>query len=141
MIDSELIKSKMSDLQEYYEELTPFLREESRRIIEDKSKLRNIERLFQLIADTAIDINTHIIAELNLHVPDDYQSTFMTLGEHKIFPMEFALTIAPSVGLRNMIVHRYGRVDIKKMVDDIKTNIGQYQEYARYISDFIKNVG
>ena len=87
--------------------------------------------------DTVIDINTHIIAELNLHVPDDYQSTFTALGEHKIIPMEFAMKIAPSVGLRNMIVHKYGRVDIKRMVDDVKANIDQYEEYLGYINDFL----
>ncbi|KKW23907.1 MAG: Recombinase, partial [Parcubacteria group bacterium GW2011_GWF2_52_12] len=29
--------------------------------------------------------------------------------------MEFALEIAPSVGLRNLIVHKYGNVDMKRM--------------------------
>ncbi len=128
----------MHDLAGYYEELKPFLREESRIIIEEKSKLRNVERIFQLIVDTAIDINTHIIAESDFHVPDDYQSTFTILGEHKIIPMEFAMKIAPSVGLRNMIVHKYGRVDIKKMVDDVKANIDQYEEYLSYINDFLE---
>jgi len=128
----------MNDLASYYEELEPFLCEESRVIIEEKSKLRNVERLFQLVVDAAIDINTHIIAESNFHVPDDYQSTFIILGEHKMIPVEFALKIAPSVGLRNMIVHKYGRVDIKKMVDDVKANMGQYEEYLAYINDFLK---
>jgi len=48
--------------------------------------------------------------------------------------MEFALEIAPSVGLRNLIVHKYGNVDMKRMVDDIKNNIGDYLQYVCLLS-------
>ena len=89
----------------------------------------------KIIESKLVDlINTHIIKEERLDTPDDYQSTFTVLAERKIFPMEFALKIAPSVGLRNLIVHKYGRVDIKRMVDDIKNEIGDYVEYIKLIS-------
>ncbi len=81
--------------------------------------------------------NTHIILESRAHVPNDYQSTFITLGEHKVLPIDFALKIAPSVGLRNLVVHKYDRVDIKRMVDDIKNEIHQYYDYLRYIKGFL----
>lgn len=51
--------------------------------------------------------------------------------------MDFALKIAPSVGLRNLVVHKYGKVDIKKMIEDIKNELGDYAAYAKYINDFI----
>ena len=138
MIDKELIRNKMHDIQGYFQELEPILSEEAREIIENNLKLRTVERLFQLIVDASIDINTHIISESDLHVPNDYQGTFATLGDNKILPLDFALKIAPSVGLRNLIIHKYGRVDLKKMVDDIKNEIKQYLEYLKYIDEFIK---
>ena len=137
MINKELVINKMADIQKYLEEMAPILKYEAREIIDDNLKLHTVERLFQLIVDAAIDINTHIIIEKELNVPDDYQSPFMTLGEHKILPMDFAAAIAPSVGLRNLIIHKYGKVDIKKMVDDVKNNIGQYGDYLKIISEFL----
>jgi uncharacterized protein YutE (UPF0331/DUF86 family) len=106
MIDKELIKTKMTDIQKYY--------------------------------DASVDINTHIISESDIQVPDDYQSTFIALGENKILPIEFALKIVPSVGLRNLVVHKYGKVDIKKMIDDIKNEIEQYFEYLKHIQRFLE---
>lgn len=138
MINKELVVNKMADIQKYLEEMSPILKYEAREIIDDNLKLHTVERLFQLIVDASIDINTHVIIETELNVPDDYQSTFMTLGEHKILPMDFAVAIAPSVGLRNLIIHKYGKVDIKKMVDDIKNNIGQYKDYLKNIDEFLK---
>ena len=127
----------MSDLRECYEELTGVLREEARMIIEDHLKLHTVERLFQLIVDTAVDINTHIIIESKFSVPNDYQSTFVVLGENRLLPMDFAVKIAPSVGLRNLVVHKYGRVDVKRMVDDIRSEIGEYKEYLEYIDTYL----
>lgn len=138
MIDKDLIKTKMSDIQAYYNELDPILKEDAREIIENNLKLHTVERLFQLIVDASVDINTHIISELGISVPDDYQSTFTALGENKILPMDFALKISPSVGLRNLVVHKYGKVDIKKMIDDIKNEIEQYLEYLKHIQQFLE---
>lgn len=138
MIDKGLVKNKMADIQGYYKELEALLGEETSEIINDNLKLHSTERLFQLIVDAAVDINTHIIVESDLPVPNDYQSTFITLAENKVFPMEFALKIAPSVGLRNLIVHKYGKVDLIKMVDDIKKDISDYLKYLKLINEFLE---
>lgn len=138
MINKNLVQGKLADLNAYYQELDLILKNESRDIIEDNLKLRSVERLFQLIVDTAIDINSHLISSLDLSIPDDYQSTFITLAENKLILMDFALKIAPSVGLRNIVVHKYGKVDIKKMIDDVKENIGDYLEYERLIAKIVK---
>ena len=134
MLDQTLTINKINDIRNYLDELLPLLKKESREIIDESLVLHTVERLFQLIVDSAIDLNTHIISQSHLAVPADYQSTFIVLGENKILPMEFALTIAPSVGLRNLIVHKYGNVDMKRMVDDIKNNIGDYLQYVCLLS-------
>lgn len=138
MIDRELIRDKMADLQNYLQELEPLLGYKSGDIINDNLKLRTVERLFQLIVDTTVDINTHIINESDFGVPDDYQSTFIILAKNKILPMEFAEQIAPSVGLRNLVVHKYGKVNVKKMVDDIKNEISDYLEYLKLLHTYLK---
>lgn len=137
MIDKILVKNKLADIEGYFKELDPLLAENASDILADNLKIRTVERLFQLIVDTSIDINTHLISESDLQVPDDYQSTFVTLSQNKILPMELALRIAPSVGLRNLVVHKYGRVDVKRMIEDIKTEIGDYLEYMKAVDHFI----
>ncbi|MBI4599755.1 DUF86 domain-containing protein [Candidatus Uhrbacteria bacterium] len=139
MINRDVIESKLSDIQRYFGELEPVLKFSRTEILDDPLKIHTVERLFQLIVDTALDINTHIIIESSFGVPDDYQNTFVVLGEQGILPMSFVNRIAPSVGLRNMIIHRYGHVDLKRMVDDIQGEMGDYREYTKHILDFLKN--
>lgn len=137
MINRDVIEGKLTDIQRYFGELEPILRFSRSEILDDPLKIHTVERLFQLIVDTALDINTHIIIESSFGVPDDYQNTFVVLGEQGILPMSFVNRIAPSVGLRNMIIHRYGHVDLKRMVDDIQHEIGDYREYTRHILNFL----
>lgn len=137
MIDIAILTAKISDIASYLDELRVLLKEDERVLIEDTIKLHATERLFQLVVDTAVDANTHIIAESNFVIPEDYQSTFITLAEHGILPMDFALRIAPSVGLRNLLIRRYGRVDIKRVVHDVKNEIVQYEEYLTHLKTFV----
>jgi len=136
-MNRDLLERKLSEIRSYLKELAPILGEDVSTIIRDTYKLRSLERLFQLVVDTALDVNSHIIAQLNIESPDDFQSTFLILGENNIIPHDFALKIAPSVGLRNKIVHKYGRVDIKQMISAVKEEINQYEEYIRHVENFL----
>ncbi len=137
MIQQEILVNKMNQIRWYLREVEPILQESTSTITTEMQKLRSVERLLQLIVDTAIDINTHIITHSDFSIPDDYESTFITLGEKKVLPMEFALKIAPSVGLRNRVVHKYGEINLKRMVDEIKENIDDYPEYLKHLEQFL----
>lgn len=137
MIDKILITTKFNDLKTYLKEVEPILTLPSHEIIKDYLKLRTIERDFQLIVDTMIEINTYVISRLNLTIADDYQSTFEILGENKIIPFDFALKIAPVVGLRNKVVHKYGNIDKKQMVEELKAGSKDFREFIKVMQTFL----
>ncbi len=102
----------------------------------DFLKYRTAERLLQLIVDTIIDTNLHLIREKGLEVPDDFESTFRTLARHGILPSEFANKIAPVVGLRNRIVHRYAEIDMKKFLEALRKEHSDFKKYAALIKRY-----
>lgn len=142
MIDKEIIQSKFEYIKKYLKEIHPLLKEDTKVLLNEsgQTKLRALERLFQLIVDTALDISTHIIAESDFQIPDDQQSSFIILAKNKVLPYEFAEKIAPSVGLRNRIVHKYDdeEMDVKRMIGYIKNNLSDYVEYMKHIKEFIE---
>ena len=54
--------------------------------------------------------------------------------------MEFAEKIAPVVGLRNRIVHRYEKVDNKRFIRDFKNNKGDFEKYIKFIDDYLEKM-
>jgi uncharacterized protein YutE (UPF0331/DUF86 family) len=107
-------------------------------ILHDVMKLRFFERNFQLIIDTILDVNSHIISEENLGIPDSYSNTFIILGQKGVLPMDFALKIANAVKLRNMVVHKYDAVDNKKMMQDLKDGLNQFEQYVIFINEYLE---
>jgi len=137
MIDRYFIETKLSYIQSYCVELDNILAFTDIEIKRDFIKLRALERILQLIVDEIIDINNHIIRYHPLTVPEDFQSSFRVLAEHKILPEEFADKIAPVVGLRNRLVHRYEKINIDLLLQAIRKNKEDFKEYTRYIFNFI----
>lgn len=138
MPNKELIQSKINKIEGYIKELEPILGLESNEILGNYTKLRTLERDFQLVVDTVIDINTHLISTENLRAPEDATETFFILGEAGILPMDFVKKFSPIAGLRNIVVHDYEKIDVEKMINDIKSDIGQFGEYVIFMDDFIR---
>lgn len=141
MLNKDLIKTKIRSIQEYILEIEPILSLPKDQIISNFEKLRTLERNFQLIVDAMLDINIHFIRELELGSPDDLKSTFVILAEGKILPFDFAQKISPVVGLRNILVHGYEKVDRDLFVDSFQKNKQDFDEYLRIINFFLEKSG
>ena len=141
MPNHDVIASKLGAMRDYLAELLPFIEKAKKGVITvENSELRIIERLFLLIVDAAIDINTHIITRNKFESPDDYQGTYGILAQHKVIPFELADKIQESVGLRNLMTYGYEKVQRQKMLDDIVSGIDQYVEYMKVIMEYIEKI-
>lgn len=96
------------------------------------------ERLLERIVTRAIDINNHIIAEKGTGKEEvrRYQDSFLRLADLDVYPKIFAEAIAPSAGLRNILVHDYDGIAPRIIYDSVKDALLQYTEYCRYILIF-----
>ena len=140
MLDKQLLEKKMTMLSDYIGQLEPLVIGASiKDMKEDHLRLPAIERYFQLAVDQMIDINTHIIRERNLGSVDDLQSTFKMLGDFNVLPSEFANKIAPIVGARNMLVHRYEKLDKNIFLNNLQSNFDDFKKYLIQIDGYIKS--
>lgn len=138
MLDKILIKGKFKNLQEYLIEIEEILKSDDVAIIGDFRSLKALERNFQLAVDEVLDVNMYLIRELGLNTSDDFQSTFTILSESDILPNNFALRIAPAVGLRNALVHRYEKIDKDLFVRQVRKEYSDFVQYMRLIDNYIE---
>lgn len=131
--DKKFIEKKLEELGGYQKEIENYFRFSDKEILADSEKLHIGERLLQLTVDTMIDINQHFIKELNLRLTDDFQSTFEVLAEHGILTQDFAAQLAPVVGLRNRIVHRYETIKKKLFLTSFRKNFQDFDAYLKHI--------
>ncbi len=134
-LDKNLITRKLTLLAGYISELEPLVVLGEKELRGDSMKYHTAERIFQLLVDEMIDINTHLIRVQVLTPPDDLQGTFDVLGKAGVFPDDFVRKISPIVGMRNAIVHRYEHVDLDRFVHELKRNFSDFKTYYTIITD------
>lgn len=139
MFDQELVQNKLNQIVEYMDELDQIVVMPDEKIKKDYLVYHTAERLLQLIVDTMTDINMHFIKEKQLSVPDDLQSTFHTLAVNGILPDDFAEKIAPVVGMRNLLVHRYEKLDRDLFVRKLKQNFSDFKQYTVFIEQAMES--
>ncbi|MBM3256188.1 MAG: DUF86 domain-containing protein [Candidatus Moranbacteria bacterium] len=134
------VLEKLSEISGYLEEIKNLFECNDKEILKDSVKLHSAERLLQLTVDTILDVNQHFIREMKLKISDDFQGTFYILGENKILPKDFARKIAPVVGLRNRIVHRYETLDKKIFISTFRKDYSDFKKYLRLISTYLDKI-
>ena len=106
-------------------------------ILNSELNLHTMERYLQLTVDAVLDINNHFIKELNLEPAKDLKGTFQILAINNILEKEFAQKISEVVGLRNLIVHQYEKVDTKKFLEDFRKHSSDFDEYFKSILTYL----
>ncbi len=133
--EKELIHEKLLSLQGYYTELKDFKKITFDEYRSNNLYRRTVERLIQLIVEVATDINNILLKSLSIGPTLDYYSSFMELAEAGILPKDFAESIAPSTGLRNIIVHEYQKLDDKIVYESIQDTLQYYLKYMDIVSN------
>jgi uncharacterized protein YutE (UPF0331/DUF86 family)/predicted nucleotidyltransferase len=137
MIDRELVDRKLSQMVEYLIALAPLQALSYADYLQQPLSRYAAERLLQLIVDTAVDINAHLIVELTGTPPQDYYDSFIKVAQAGALSVAFALCIAQSTGLRNRLVHQYEAIDHAIVHSAIAAAITQYTEYCHHITTFL----
>ncbi|MCK9524447.1 MAG: DUF86 domain-containing protein [Limnochordia bacterium] len=102
-----------------------------------RGQRRIMERLTQLIVECSTDVNNMILKYLHKAPATDYFNSFLDLADSGVIDLDFALTIAPSTGLRNILVHEYAKIDDTIVYHSIKSTLEQYGRYLRDIATYL----
>lgn len=133
-MSDELIKQKIAMCEEALSALEQAFPSDYEGLFGNPLTLPAIERHFQLIVDSAVACNDLLLETKGLEKADTYYGTFTALRDAGVLPTSIADPLAPSVGLRNALVHRYEGVERKRMYESIKKFIPMYREYLKTMS-------
>jgi uncharacterized protein YutE (UPF0331/DUF86 family) len=128
----------LNKVQNYYDELKSLSSISLDEYLGNSIYRRAVERTLQLIVESATDINNMLLKMLGQNGAVDYYNSFINLAEQDIIPMDFALKIAPSTGLRNILVHEYEEIDDKVVYNSINPCLQYYLEYMDLINRYLK---
>ncbi|MCC6545046.1 MAG: DUF86 domain-containing protein [Nitrospirae bacterium] len=68
---------------------------------------------------------------------EDYVDVIDKLGEREVIPSEFSQTIRGMAGFRNILIHEYAAVDIKKVYHVLHNQLDDFRKFAEYIDAYL----
>lgn len=80
-----------------------------------------------------MDIANHIISERGYRRPETYSEIFQILGEEKVLSPELSENMQNMAKFRNLLVHRYGEIENRKVLEIVKKNLKEVKEIEKEI--------
>ena len=135
------IYEKLEKIKEYLGYLYQ-LRQEAKNeagFVSDFHLFGNTERYFQLTIQAIIDIDHLLIIDLGLPRPADNYEAVSTLFNRQIISEGLAAKLTGMVGLRNILVHEYGKIDRARIYQILTTQLEDIEEYRKQVISYLGN--
>jgi uncharacterized protein YutE (UPF0331/DUF86 family) len=89
--------------------------------------------LFTALQD-AIAVATHWVADEGWAVPQSHGEVFAMLGDRGVIDRELAQRLRAAAGLRNLIAHQYGVLDIERLYNIASDDVEDLLTFCRQLA-------
>jgi len=133
-----LIRTKVTEIEESLQMVEEHLPDD----IEDFLSLGivkdGIYKRLEFCIENVFDICVVLSADYNLGIPGSDEDIVDNLVKSKILPDEMKEKLASMKGFRNIMVHRYGKLDDGLAFNILSDHLGDFHEFIVLIDDYIE---
>ena len=129
MVDTELILAKSGAVRKYLNRIQEKGNQDLAAFLADIDCQEIVLFNLQMAIQNCIDIAAHIISDEGLGVPGSTSEMFYLLEENHYLEHYITEKMIKVVGLRNLIVHEYGKIDLKRIFEAVHSDLHDLNDY------------
>ncbi len=137
---AEQIRTKLVEI----EESTDLVKENLPHSFEDFAELGlvkdGIYKRMEFAIENVFDICAIINSDLRLELPESDEGILENLVNRGILTREMSEMIRKMKGFRNIIVHRYGKIDDEIAYRNLVNNIDDFYRFIDQVEDFLEKM-
>jgi uncharacterized protein YutE (UPF0331/DUF86 family) len=137
-IDWRSVRAKLRRIRELLDRLTELGPIDTARMAAEPVTALAVERILTVVVDLAFACNSHVVVATLNRAPDTYAESFSLAADAGMLSRDLAAALAPSVGLRNVLVHAYLDVDRDRVAAAVPLAVEQYGRYVRQVAAFVQ---
>jgi uncharacterized protein YutE (UPF0331/DUF86 family) len=138
MIDEEILSRKLSQLNGYIEALEKAVDIDWKKYQEDVRAKAFVERYLHLAIEAVFDLANQIISYEGWREPRGYRDLFLVLSERGVISQDHLITFQNMAGFRNILVHRYDRIEDEVVFGIFKNRLPDFRLFADLIREWRK---
>lgn len=136
-MNRETLLDILETLAEYVDELKSYRSLPREKVMGERQVQSAVRYAFQTAIQCVLDAGLHVLVDSGLASPRDNKDILQALGEKGILPAEFAKRIEGMAGFRNILVHRYFKVDSEIVYRHLQDHLGDFEELLRRLRSFL----
>ena len=133
MVDKDLILAKAGSVRHHCKRATDKSRVAVDTFKSDLDRQESVLFNLQMAVQNCIDIAAHIISEEGYGVPGSANEMFYILEENTLLQHKLTESMVKAVGLRNLIVHEYGRINLEQIHHVAQYDINDLLKFVSHI--------
>ncbi len=98
-----------------------------------------IYKKIEFAIENVIDICSIINTDLSLGVPADDEGIIKNIETNKILSKKLIEKIEEMKGFRNILVHRYGKIEDEIAFETLQNNLADFQLFKKEVLKFLEN--
>lgn len=100
-----------------------------------------IERLLQLLCESAADLSLQVIKARAQVPPTSYREVFSTLADGGLMPPALADDLIAACGMRNLLTHLYDVIDLARVIAAVEPALALYEAFDDWFSQHLAALG
>lgn len=137
-LDADVVHARLRLMRELLDDLEEVGEVTPERLERERLTRRAVERILGQLVDLAVSVNGHAAAALLDRGPSDYRNSFRLAAEAGVVPEDLARDLAPSAGLRNVLIHEYTAIDLDRVAQSVPVYLAGYRRYVSEVARFLK---
>lgn len=138
MLDKEAIKQRIEEIQRRRSFLEDYIGEPLEEFTQDVAHYELALRHIQIAIQACLDIGRHIIATKSFERPKELKEVFLVLGKKGIISQALAKRLSEATGVRNILVHSYLEVDLRRIHQIIQEDLPDLDKFVDEIGEYLK---
>lgn len=137
-IDKKSVKEKLAKLEQIIKLLEKFKKVSREDFLVDFTVNSAAQHNLVLGIEIIADIGHHFLTEVYQLHPKEYKEIIEMLGEYGIVPKKFAKENMKMASFRNLIIHQYMEVDMKKVYQNLQKAPDIFRKFLKYYLKFLE---
>ncbi|WP_295542446.1 DUF86 domain-containing protein [uncultured Thiohalocapsa sp.] len=128
-LDRAVVERKLGYLNRYVRDLSQHV------LLDDAGRRQAhyaIERLLQLLCETASDIALQFLKAQGDTLPASYREVFAALQRLDMLPEAMARDLIAACGMRNVLTHLYDEIDTDRVIAAVEPAVELYRAFAAW---------
>ena len=135
MVDKAVLAAKTAAVRDAVSRVREVLPQTPEALAADRSAREIVVLNLFVALQECVNLAAHWLADDGRAVPADYRGVFLALCEADVIPRPLAERLAAASGFRNLVAHRYGVLDPRRVYRIAREDLGDLVEFCAALAE------